>query len=98
MELKFNNTKQTERIEQVFNSIMKTIQNNLSNGRRITEIYIDKEISGDVKDKIVEAIKDKDFEWLIVNRGVNQYTGKPVSYISMTIGDEKYYKLKYWGE
>lgn len=98
MELKFNNQIQTERVEQVFNRIMKSIQSNLSNGKRITEIYIDKEIAGEVKDKIVEAIKGMNFEWLIVNRGVNEYTGKPVSYISMSVGNEKYYKLKYYGD
>lgn len=98
MELKFNNQMQTERVQQVFNRIMKSIQSNLSNGKRLTEIYIDKEIAGEVKDKIVEAIKGMNFEWLVVNRGVNQYTGKPVAYISMTVGDEKYYKLKYLGD
>lgn len=98
MELKFNNQIQNQRIEQEFNRVMKSIERNLSNGKRITEIYIEKEISGEVKDKIIEAIKGKNFEWMVVNRGVNQYTGKPVAYIGMTVGDERYYKLKYLGD
>lgn len=97
MELTFNSNKQKERIQQVFESVMKDIQNNMSNGIRETEIYIPKEISGDVKDMINEVTKDKDFIWMTVRRGHNQYTGRPESYIGMTIGDNKYYKLKYCG-
>ena len=97
MELTFNSNKVQERIKEVFESVMKQIQTNMSNGIRETEIYLPKEISSDVRDLIDEQIKGKDFNWMVVGRGYNQYTGKPVSYISETIGNERYYKLKYYG-
>ena len=95
MELTFNSNKVQERIKEVFESVMKQIQTNMSNGIRETEIYLPKEISSDVRDLIDEQIKGKDFNWMVVGRGYNQYTGKPVSYISEIIGNERYYKLKY---
>lgn len=97
MELTFNSNKVQERIKEVFESVMKQIQTNMSNGIRETEIYLPKEISSDVRDLIDEQIKGKDFNWMVVGRGYNQYTGKPVSYISEIIGNERYYKLKYYG-
>ena len=50
MELTFNSTKREEWISQVFESTMKQIQDNMSNGVRITEIYLPREISTEVKD------------------------------------------------
>lgn len=98
MELKFNSTKNQEWIDQVFQSTMNEIKNNLSKGIRVTEIYLPKEISFEVRDKIVKEIEGKEFTWMVVRHDYNQYTGKPQSFISDTIGDEMYYKLKYYGQ
>jgi len=97
MELTFNSTKREEWISQVFESTMKQIQDNMSNGVRITEIYLPREISTEVKDKIDGVIDGKGFGWMTVRRDTNPYTGKPQSFSGMVIGDEKYYKLQYYG-
>lgn len=98
MDFTLNTEKRESQIQTLTDSILKLIKYNLSNGLRITEIEIPKEFAGDVKDKIDEVIKGKDFEWMIVRRGNNPYTGKVQHFISETIGEVKYYKLKYHGD
>ena len=93
----FNSSKVVERTQQVFESVMKQIQTNMSNGIRETEIYIPKEIASEVRDMIDKEIEGQKFEWRTVRRDTNQYTGKPQSFSSMVVGDDRYYKLYYHG-
>ena len=96
MEFKFNNDAREKRIQDLVSLNLAKIQYNLSKGLKDTELYIDKEVASEVKE-LIEKELPSDFGFCIVNRGVNQYTSKPVSYISMTIGDDKYYKVRYYG-
>ena len=98
MEFKFNANAREERIKNEVEFQLKKIQENLSKGLRDTELYIDREIASDVREGIENELKGKNFDFCIVNRGFNQYTGKPQSYSSMTVGDQKYYKIRYYGE
>lgn len=97
MELKFNADARKKSIETTFKDCMKAIQNNLSQGIKETELYIDKNIAGDVRDLIDKEIKDKEFTWCIVRTGNNQYTGKVEHFTGTLVGQERYYKLKYTG-
>jgi len=96
MEFKFNADAREQRIEELVKVNLAKIQYNLSKGLRDTELYIDKEVAFEVKDRIENELPSN-FEFCVVNRGFNQYTGKPVSYLSMTVGDDKYYKVRYHG-
>ena len=73
-----------------------TIKLNAANGVGTTEFSFPKEIGGAVKSKITELLDDSQtrFTWCVVKKGTNQYTGKVENFISETIGDQKFYKLK----
>lgn len=98
MEFTFNQEKREKEINNSVDSILSQIQKNLSNGIRVIEICIPKEFANEVKEKVDEVIKGKNFEWMIVRRENNPYTGKVQHFLSETIGHEKHYKLKYYGD
>ncbi len=84
------------RIEETAKDCLECIQGNALLGVHTTDLFIDKEIAGDVKEEIVRQLNESKttYEFLIVARGFNQYTGKPQSYTSETIGTEKHYKIR----
>jgi hypothetical protein len=97
MDLKFNKSAEDAMIQHHFKIAMDEIKNNLVQGKRITELAFPIEIASDVKSLIDEEIKELQFDWLIMYKGENQY-GKVVNFISKTIGNEKHYKLNYFGD
>jgi hypothetical protein len=80
----------------------KLIESNLKNGKKETELYIDKEIAGEVRslisDKIKELGKENDFDWATVRTGSNPHTGRTEYFTGMVVGDKRYYKLRYCGK
>jgi hypothetical protein len=98
MEFKLNKSAREETINKLFEETIKVIQNNLSKGERTTELYIDKEFSSEVKEKLEQALADKQFTFQTVRRSPNQYTGQMQSFSSELRGNERYYKLYYFGE
>ena len=97
MDLKFNKSAEQTMIDIHFKNAMELIKNNLSEGKRITELSFPLEIASDVRNLIDEQVKEQSFEWLIMYKGENQY-GKVVNFVSKTIGNERYYKLNYFGD
>ena len=97
MELTFNSKAREKMVNKTTTDCLNKLQTNLSNGIRITEFYIDIEIASDVRENIEKEIEGKPFNWCIVHRDTNPYTGKIQHFSGMRIGNEKYYKLEYCG-
>lgn len=97
MDLKFNKTAEDLMIQHHYKLAMDEIKNNLVQGKRITELAFPIEIAAEVRKLIDEEIKEHSFNWLIAYKGTNQY-GKEVNFISKTIGDEKHFRLNYFGD
>jgi DNA-dependent RNA polymerase auxiliary subunit epsilon len=98
MEFKLNTSAREQTINRLFEKQIQQIQNNLAKGERTTELYIDKEFSGEVRDKLEEAFVGKDLSFQIVRRSPNPHTGRIQHFTSELIGDERYYKVYYGGE
>jgi hypothetical protein len=62
------------------------------------ELYIPKEFSSEVRDKLEVAFEGKNLSFQIVRRSPNEYTGRMQHFTSELIGDERYYKVYYGGE
>lgn len=98
MELTFNANAKSQRIDSAYNDAVEKIKANMAAGVRDTELYIDKDIASDVRERLDENIvTGKQFTWATVRRGVNQFTGRAESFTSDTFGNERYYKLRYFG-
>ena len=99
MELTFNSKAKDGRVEEAYDQAMVEIKSNMDAGIRVTELYMDKDISAEVRKRIdKEIVEGKQFVWCTVRRDTNQYTGRPQSFTGATVGDQKYYKLKYFGD
>jgi hypothetical protein len=94
MKLELNVNARKERIQTLFEENMKLIQKNLDKGIEATDLYIGKEFAYEVRELIDEATKGQNREWCVVKRGANQFTGRPESYTSETVGEEKHYKFR----
>ncbi len=94
----FNQEKVTEKIKEVSSKILNDIKNNMSKGVRDTEMYIPKDIKSEVVEIIEKEIAAQNFNWVIVQRGSNPYTGKPQSFTGVSMSDGTMYKkLRYYG-
>jgi DNA-dependent RNA polymerase auxiliary subunit epsilon len=98
MEFKLNTSARETTINELFEQQIKAIQSNLARGERTTEMYIDKEFSSEVREKLEKALEGKSFSFQIVRRSPNPYTGQMQHFTSELIGNERYYKLYYSGE
>jgi DNA-dependent RNA polymerase auxiliary subunit epsilon len=98
MEFKLNKSAREETINRLFEKQIQQIQNNLDRGERTTELYIDKEFSSEVRDKLEVAFEGKNLSFQIVRRSPNEYTGRMQHFTSELRGDERYYKVYYSGE
>jgi hypothetical protein len=98
MEFKLNKSVREETINKLFERQIQAIQSNLAKGERTTELYIDKEFSSEVRDKLEVAFEGKDLSFQIVRRSPNEYTGRMQHFTSELRGDERYYKVYYSGE
>jgi hypothetical protein len=97
MDLKFNKSAEDAMIQHHYKIAMDEIKNNLVQGKRITELAFPIEIASDIRKLIDEELKEHSFNWLIMYKGENQY-GKVVNFVSQTIGNERHYKLNYFGD
>jgi hypothetical protein len=97
MDLKFNKSAEESKIEKYFTFAMDEIESNLLQGKRVTNLSFPIEIASEVRKLIDERLKDKSFNWLVAYKGINQL-GKEVNFISNTIGDEKHFRLNYFGD
>lgn len=98
MEFKFNNSAREEKINKLAEQQIKVIQNNLSKGVRVTEMYIDNEYASDVRDKLDKLLEGQKFSWEVVRKEPNPYTGRMQHFTGLKINGERYYKLRYYGE
>lgn len=97
MDYTFNKSAEEAMIQHHFKLAMDDIKNNLMQGKRITELAFPVEIASEVRKLIDNELKDKKFNWLIMYKGVNQF-GKEANFISKTIGNEKHFRLNYFGD
>ncbi len=97
MDLKFNKEAENIKIQKQFKIAMNDIKRNIEKGNRITNLSFPIEIASEIRKLIDEEIKDQSFNWLIIYKGTNQY-GNEVNFISQTIGDEKHFRLNYFGD
>jgi hypothetical protein len=99
MNLEFNKDSKTQRTQEAFKNALTDIGNNLLNGNKSTDLYIDKEIASDVRSMLDTEFerqgKSNNFDWAIVRTGSNFRTGRTEYFTGETIGDQKHYKLKY---
>lgn len=93
--IKVNVDARQKQINECATNLIKEITKNAENGIATTDLYIPKHISSDVRDMLEEMLKTSNtrFTWQVVARGFNQYTGKPESYQSETIGEERHRKI-----
>ena len=97
MDLKFNKSAENAMIQHHYKLAMDEIKTNLMQGKRITELSFPIEISSDVRALIDQDLKDKNFNWLTMYKGTNEY-GKVVNFISQTMNGEKHFRLNYFGD
>jgi hypothetical protein len=97
MDLKFNKSAEDLMIQHHYKLAMDSIKNNLLQGKRVTNISLPIEIASEVRKLIDEELKEQSFNWLVAYKGINQL-GKEVNFISKTIGDEKHFRLNYFGD
>jgi hypothetical protein len=97
MDLKFNKSAEELKIQNHFKVAMFKIKENLEKGNRIIEFAFPIEIASEVRRLIDEELKAYSFNWMIMRKGENQ-NGKVVDFISQTIGNERHYKLNYFGD
>ena len=85
-----------QRVNECATNAIKEATKNAEAGISKTDIYVPKDISYAVRDVLEEMLKASNtrFTWNVVARGNNQYTGKPQSYISESIGDDRHYQLQ----
>lgn len=91
MKITVDNNAKEQRIQSAFQTAISEIKANAAKGNRYTDLYIDKEISAEVRlmlEKEVEGIS-----FCIVRSGHNQYTGAIQHFSGETIGEEKHYKV-----
>jgi hypothetical protein len=97
MDYTFNKSAENAMIQHHFKLAMDEVKNNLMQGKRITELSFPVEIATEVRRLIDEELKDKNFNWLVMHKGTNEY-GKVVNFISQTMNGEKHFKLNYFGK
>lgn len=87
---------QEKLINETATNAIKEVTRNAENGIGTTDLYFPKSISHAVRDRLEEMLKVSNtrFSWCVVARGCNEYTGKPQSYISESMGEERHYKLQ----
>ena len=87
--------RQTEINEQVERAVSE-IQENAKNGVQSTEFYFPKHIGSSIKSELSKKLDESgtNYHWCVVKRGNNQYTGRPESFTTDTVGDEKRCKIQ----
>ena len=85
-----------QRINECATNAIKEATKNAEAGISKTDLYFPKDISYAVRDTLEEMLKASNtrYDWNIVARGSNQFTGRPESYISESIGDDRHYQLQ----
>jgi hypothetical protein len=86
----------TQRINECATNAIKEVTRNAEAGISKTDLYFPKDISYAVRDTLEEMLKASNtkYDWNTVARGRNQYTGRPESYISESVGDDRHYQLQ----
>jgi len=100
MNLEFNETAKINRIESAYKTAMNQISQTLQEGNDVIELYIDKDVASDVRDKIDSEIerqgKSDNFRYLTVYKKRNDLGNHVMKYYtSMLVGDQRFYKLQY---
>ena len=85
-----------QRINECATNAIKEATKNAEAGISKTDVIVPKDISYAVRDLLEEILKASNtkFTWNVVARGSNQFTGRPESYISESIGDDRHYQLQ----
>ena len=93
--IKVNTDAQEKQINEVATTLIKQITRNAEGGNPSTDLMIPKHIHYEVRDKLEEMLKMSNtrFSWLVVKRGYNEYTGRPMDLLTETIGDEKHRRI-----
>jgi type I site-specific restriction-modification system R (restriction) subunit len=85
-----------QRINEHATNAIKEATKNAEAGISKTDVIVPKDISYAVRDLLEEMLKASNtkFTWNVVARGNNEYTGRPQSYISESVGDDRRYQLQ----
>jgi len=72
------------------------IKNNAKNGISATDLYVPKHISSSVREELEKRLNASGtrFEFQVVRRSPNEFTGKMQYFTSELVGDERRYKLQ----
>ena len=75
---------------------VREIQENAQNGNNTTELYFPKHIGSSIKTELSKRLEasSTNYYWCVVKHGNNQYTGRPESFTTDTVGDEKRCKVR----
>ena len=84
------------RIESEAKNCIDVISSNAKKGINVTELYVSLDIHSDIRSHITSELKKSgtNFDFLIVDRRPNEFTGKMMSFSGKTVGQERYWKVK----
>ena len=91
-----NRNAQQNQIEVEVRSCMDSIKENASKGISSTELYVPKHVASEVRAEIEKQLTASGtrFEFQVVRRSPNEFTGKMQYFSSETVGDQRRYKLQ----
>lgn len=94
MQFKLNTDSREQRVDELVDLALLKVEDHLANGRSEIELLIENEFAAEVKDKLTDLFEGQ-FDWLIIRREPNQYTGRMQHFTSERIGDHRRYKIRY---
>ena len=87
---------QSSLIKDQADQVISNIVNNANNGIEITEVFLPKDIASGIRDEIERQLDESktNYDFLVVDRRPNEFTGRMGYFTGKTIGNQKYYKIK----
>lgn len=72
------------------------IEVNASSGKAVTELSFPKEFAGAIRDEIEKRLTESGtkYDFMIMDRRPNPYTGRMEQFSGITIGEDRHYKIK----
>ena len=84
----------TERVNVYAQEAMTMIKHNAEHGNPYTDLVFPKHLAGEIRKRIEELLEDTYYKWCTMDRRPSELSGKMASFFSITIGNERHYKLK----
>lgn len=95
--LKLNSDQREKSIQTEIDLCYKLIESNLNKGQKDTELYVPKDLGSEIRAGLEKKFlaEKAPLIFMIVDRRLNPHTGNMDSFTGMTIGNERYYKVRW---